>query len=124
MSLGVRLVGKSALSSYCCLATFRRRCRPRTTKTSTSPYFNGQQQRYQSTTTTTARSLATASTSRNVDIVDLGGGSGGLTPLEFMEANSTLSSGAGTIFSDTLPVIWTSDLLCAIKDLDGKSISH
>jgi len=41
------------------------------------------------------------------------------TPLEFMAANSTLSSGAGTIFSDTGAVIWTSEILCALKDCLG-----
>jgi hypothetical protein len=41
--------------------------------------------------------------------------------LEFMENNSGTSASLqqGTIFSDTGPVLFTADLLCALKDFEG-----
>jgi len=38
--------------------------------------------------------------------------------LEYLETNSNISN-AGTIFSDMFPVLYTVDLLCGFKDLEG-----
>jgi hypothetical protein len=40
--------------------------------------------------------------------------------LELMEINASAAPGSsGTIFSDTGPVMFTADFLCALKDFDG-----